>query len=68
MIKDPQSFIHPVPHMSFVRGSENVAFLKMRFEALSPTIFSIPCVVRKDSLSTFSIGYKICIAMEIYGV
>src|SRR5271155_1708857 len=34
-IKDPQSFIHPVPHMSFVRGSENVAFLKKRFQALS---------------------------------
>src|SRR5271156_5636707 len=34
-IKDPQSFIHPVPHFSFVRGSENVAFLKKRFEALS---------------------------------
>src|ERR1700727_2121722 len=34
-IKDPQSFIHSVPHMSFVRGSENVAFLKRRFEALS---------------------------------
>src|SRR5580704_2702917 len=34
-IKNPQSFIHPVPHMSFVRGPENVAFLKKRFEALS---------------------------------
>ena len=34
-IKDPQSFIHPVPHMSFVRGPENIAFLKKRFEALS---------------------------------
>jgi len=34
-IKDPQSFIHPVPHFSFVRGAENVAFLKKRFEALS---------------------------------
>ena len=34
-IKDPQSFIHAVPHMSFVRGPENVAFLKKRFEALS---------------------------------
>ena len=34
-IRDPQSFIHPVPHFSFVRGSENVAFLKKRFEALS---------------------------------
>lgn len=34
-IKDPQAFIHPVPHMSFVRGADNVAFLKKRFEALS---------------------------------
>jgi malate dehydrogenase (quinone) len=34
-IKDPQSFIHPVPHMSFVRGSENVAFLKKRHAALT---------------------------------
>src|SRR6202789_2419684 len=34
-IKDPQSFIHSVPHFSFVRGPKNVAFLKKRFEALS---------------------------------
>jgi malate dehydrogenase (quinone) len=34
-IKDPRSFIYPVPHMSFVRGPENIAFLKKRFEALS---------------------------------
>src|SRR5580704_989751 len=34
-IKDPQSFIHPVPHCSFVRGSENAAFLKKRFEVLT---------------------------------
>jgi malate dehydrogenase (quinone) len=34
-IKDPQSFIHPVPHMSFVRGSDDIAFLKKRFAALS---------------------------------
>lgn len=33
-IADPKSFIHPVPHMSFVRGGDNVAFLKKRFEAL----------------------------------
>ena len=30
-----QSFIHAVPHISFVRGSENVAFLKKRYEALT---------------------------------
>ncbi len=34
-IKDPQSFIHSVPHMSFVRGAENRAFLKKRFQALT---------------------------------
>jgi malate dehydrogenase (quinone) len=34
-IKDPQSFIHPIPHMSFVHGPENVAFLKKRFAAMS---------------------------------
>src|SRR4030081_1715643 len=34
-IADPQSFIHPVPHMSFVHGAENVAFLARRFAAMS---------------------------------
>src|SRR5438067_5309757 len=34
-IKDPQSFIHPVPHCSFVRGSADVSFLKKRYEVLS---------------------------------
>jgi malate dehydrogenase (quinone) len=34
-IKDPQSFIHPVPHCSFVQGAADVGFLRKRFEALS---------------------------------
>src|ERR1700747_1808482 len=34
-IKDPKSFIHPVPHMSFVRGVDNRNYLRKRFEALS---------------------------------
>lgn len=34
-IRDPQSFIHSVPHFSFVRGPENVAFLRRRFDTLS---------------------------------
>jgi malate dehydrogenase (quinone) len=34
-IRDPRSFIHPVPHMSFVRGDDNVAFLKARYAAMS---------------------------------
>ena len=29
------SFIHPVPHLSFVRGADNVAFLKKRHAALT---------------------------------
>ncbi|MCA9508010.1 MAG: malate:quinone oxidoreductase, partial [Myxococcales bacterium] len=29
-----RDFIYPVPHISFVKGSENVDFLKKRFEAL----------------------------------
>lgn len=35
VICDPKSFIHPVPHMSFVRGEDNIAFLKKRYAALS---------------------------------
>jgi malate dehydrogenase (quinone) len=34
-IADPRSFIHPVPHMSFVHGAQNVAFLKKRFRAMT---------------------------------
>jgi malate dehydrogenase (quinone) len=34
-IADPRSFIHPVPHLSFVRGGQNVRFLQRRFAALS---------------------------------
>ncbi|MES2503732.1 MAG: malate dehydrogenase (quinone) [Myxococcota bacterium] len=35
VISDPKTFIHPVPHMSFVRGAKDVAFLKKRHAALS---------------------------------
>jgi malate dehydrogenase (quinone) len=34
-IREPRSFIHPVPHMSFVHGDANVAFLKRRYAAMS---------------------------------
>ena len=34
-IPDPRSFIHPVPHISFVWGQDNVAFLRKRFEAMT---------------------------------
>lgn len=35
LIKNPQDFIMPLPHMSMVQGDKNVSFLKKRFEALS---------------------------------
>src|SRR5688572_24102201 len=31
----PDTFIRPIPHMSFVWGNENVAFLRKRYEALT---------------------------------
>lgn len=33
-VKDPKTFINNIPHMSFVWGNENVAYLRKRFEAL----------------------------------
>lgn len=35
LIRNPQDFIMPLPHMSLVQGESNVAFLRKRFEALS---------------------------------
>jgi len=35
LIRNPQEFIMPLPHMSMVQGEKNVSFLKKRFEALS---------------------------------
>ncbi len=35
LICNPQDFIMPLPHMSFVKGDHNVSFLKKRFEAMS---------------------------------
>jgi malate dehydrogenase (quinone) len=31
----PETFIHDVPHISFVWGADNVAFLRKRYEAMS---------------------------------
>ena len=33
-IASPQSFLHSAPHMSFVWGDENVAYLQKRYEAM----------------------------------
>jgi len=34
-IPDPRAFIHPCPHMSFVWGQENVAFLRTRHQEMA---------------------------------
>ncbi|HWK21386.1 MAG TPA: malate dehydrogenase (quinone) [Microbacteriaceae bacterium] len=34
VLPEPRKFINPVPHMTFVTGEANVAFLRTRFEAL----------------------------------
>jgi len=34
MLPEPDRFINPVPHMSFVWGQDNVDYLRRRFEAL----------------------------------
>lgn len=34
VIEDPADFIRRMPHMSFVKGEENIEYLKKRFEAM----------------------------------
>src|SRR5690606_2870197 len=34
LLPEPQNFINPVPHMSFVWGDENVDYLRRRYDAL----------------------------------
>jgi malate dehydrogenase (quinone) len=34
-IPDPRAFLNPCPHMSFVWGNENVAFLRERYKVMS---------------------------------
>ncbi|RFA16449.1 malate:quinone oxidoreductase [Subtercola boreus] len=34
LIKDPETFINATPHMTFVRGEDNVDYLRRRYEAL----------------------------------
>lgn len=34
VLREPQSFINPTPHMTFVRGEKNVDYLRRRYELL----------------------------------
>jgi malate dehydrogenase (quinone) len=60
-IRDPQSFIHAVPHFSFVRGLENRNFLRKRYGALSshPLYFGM-----EYSEDTGQIGEWLPLVME----
>jgi len=40
ILNEPSEFINAVPHMSFVRGKDNVAFLKKRYEQMQAHHFS----------------------------
>ena len=42
VMKDPQAFINYTPHMSFVWGDDNIAYLKRRWEALKRPAPSSP--------------------------
>ncbi|MCE7792834.1 malate dehydrogenase (quinone) [Salipaludibacillus sp. CUR1] len=35
LLQNPEEFIRPIPHMSFVKGKDNVSYLERRFKALS---------------------------------
>ena len=48
-IASPGSFIHPVPHMSFVTGTDNVVFLKKRHAALTAHHCYRPYGIRRTS-------------------
>lgn len=36
LVTDPRSFLNPTPHVSFVHGADNVAYLRRRYDALTP--------------------------------
>src|SRR5207248_7927754 len=47
-IPDPHAFIHACPHMSFVWGKDNVAFLRKRFGEMSKPLLLRNGVHRKS--------------------
>ena len=52
VLNEPDTFINPTPHMTFVRGEKNVSFLKTRYEALSKQTLFADMVVRKGMSAT----------------
>ncbi|MCF4128396.1 malate dehydrogenase (quinone) [Methylobacterium sp. SyP6R] len=55
VLKDPKSFINYTPHMSFVWGDDNIAYLKKRYEALkaSPLFAGMEFSTDPEKLKTW---------------
>lgn len=53
LLDDPSSFINAVPHVSFVRGSENVEYLRRRHAALAdhPLFQGLELVTDRDEFA-----------------
>jgi malate dehydrogenase (quinone) len=53
VLPDVRSFLNPIPHVSFVHGAENVAYLKARYDALvtNPLFASMEFIDDKDEFS-----------------
>lgn len=53
VLPDVRSFLNPVPHVSFVHGAENVAYLKKRYEALvgNPLFASMEYIDDRDEFT-----------------
>ena len=48
IINDPQAFIRPVPHLSFVRGTENQQYLRKRHS----------CLIAREEQRSVAIGVR----------
>lgn len=53
VLSDVRSFLNPIPHVSFVHGAENVAYLKRRYDALvgNPLFESMEFIDDKDEFA-----------------
>ncbi|WP_308491580.1 malate dehydrogenase (quinone) [Microbacterium terrisoli] len=49
ILSEPDTFINPTPHMTFVRGEKNVSFLKARYKALTQQTLFADMAYSEDS-------------------
>ncbi len=49
VINEPDTFINAIPHMTFVRGETNVAYLKKRYEKLAQQVLFADMEYSEDS-------------------